>query len=1457
WLKLDLKSEKEIDRIVYDSFLRPVHANAPYLAWHESFRIQGSLDGVNWFTVKEVSGKTAPERFNFQIPATKMRYLKVDQIKSHGQWDAVWHYAYLSEIEVYEKPGSAREIAPPQVTLLTPTLVHDPNLSEIRFLVDGQEMVRPLNQPLQEGNNDLAFRFNSAVDTFTVVFPKIKLDTVAQITKLNFENVNGTDAPDGTGLGNTGKLNGGIVVNTEDHAPVTESTKSLQFDGLDDYISIADSLHINLGIHTERSVSLWFNVEDASINTRKQVIYEEGGGGRGLNIYIYNGKLYVGGWNPQAPESNWQGTFLSTDITSGQWHHVALTLNGGATITQNAFKGYLDGVEFGSGAGSQLWEHPGDIGIGAMNEATKFHDELPAGTGHYFKGMIDEVLIYNRALTTAEIQTFAAVTNPPDKNPPTGSITISPASLYNGLYATSRDILLTLQASDSESGMDKMSFSIDGINWTTPENYSEEKIFNLPAGDGDKKVFVKYTDKKGNFKIAESQTIKLDTQKPEGWLWNGTIYTLGPKVTVSLNAWDDGGVAASGVDKIRFSVINAGEEENWQDWEDLVGEKEIILPPGEGEKIIAYEVRDKAGNSKIIRSANNAIVDLSAPVGGILINWDDQYTNILNSFLEIHAVDSLSGVAEMRLTARLPGDDPNHWFWTDWEEYTSRNYTLPDQDGLIEVHVQFHDVVGNYSESVYDRILLDRKPPAGTISVNGGVQYIRQTGATLDLSAADGLLESGIDQMSFSTDGVDWSDPEPYAEIKDWTFTSGDGEKKVYVKYSDKAGNWSEAVIAKVTLDTVPPVVSLLSPVLTNEPNYTLAYKVDGEVITESVKSLTEGNNVFIRPITDLAGNKTDVTWNITLDTKAPTGSIAITGDLTHTKETGIKLTLSGTDGTDSGVEKMSFSTDNVNWSAEENYAVTKDWTLSTGDGLKTIYVRYHDKAGNIGQSYFTSITLDTVKPVVELTSATLVRDASYTLKYKVDDVEKTESIILQEGINTISRSPEDKAGNKTDVTWNITLDSKAPDVVLTSPTLVNKAAYTLTYKVDGDPRSESLTLTEGENTIAKSIFDEIGNKMDVSWKVTLDSVAPSGTLKINNDASYANSQDVTLNLTASDATSGLDQMRFSTDSGTTWTAWENIASTKSLQLPVGDGTKEVQYQLRDKAGNLSPPIIDTITLDTTLPSGSVSIMNGNEYARWTQVDLTLTASDVSGIDKVNFSIDDGTTWKGWEDFAETRRITLPVGEGEKKVLFKVRDGAGNISTFFDTIILDQTKPTGTIKINDGASYTNSRNVTLTFSAQDNISEAYQMRYSINDGVTWVMDWNKFSASKTLQLPAGDGLKEVRWEIRDKAHNVQVYKAQITLDTIAPQGQIKINNDTSNTNSRDVTLNLTASDATSGLDQMRFSTDSGTTWTVWENIASTKSIQLPTGDGTKEVRYQLRDKAGNLSSAIIDTITLD
>ncbi|MFH1286557.1 MAG: LamG domain-containing protein [Candidatus Magasanikbacteria bacterium] len=176
------------------------------------------------------------------------------------------------------------------------------------------------------------------------------------------------------------------------------------FNGVDGRIQIPTSTLINeSGPYQHRTVALWFKPDDAS--GAKQVLFEEGNGTRGLNIYTDSGSLYVGGWNRTAGESGWKpGTFMSTTVSSGEWHHVALTLDVNTTTatSSNAFKAYLDGSEFGSGDGGALYAHAGKPMIG-RSANTRFHDST-GGTEAYFNGFIDEFALWNRTLSATEMK---------------------------------------------------------------------------------------------------------------------------------------------------------------------------------------------------------------------------------------------------------------------------------------------------------------------------------------------------------------------------------------------------------------------------------------------------------------------------------------------------------------------------------------------------------------------------------------------------------------------------------------------------------------------------------------------------------------------------------------------------------------------------------------------------------------------------------------------------------------------------------------------------------------------------------------------------------------------------------------------------------------------------------------------------------------------------------------------
>jgi len=184
--------------------------------------------------------------------------------------------------------------------------------------------------------------------------------------------------------------------------------RSVELEGVDDYVWVVDSPLINEGDPIEtRSVELWFNAQDT---TNRQVLFEEGGFSRGLNIYIEEGLLYFGAWNLTNDGDGttpWSGgeAFLTAPIVTGQTYHVVLTFDQPSDL----LIGYLDGVAVTSrGEIGRLYPHSAHTGIGAMINRARFHTGNEFGHGAYLDGQLDELAIYDSVLSPARVRAHHA-----------------------------------------------------------------------------------------------------------------------------------------------------------------------------------------------------------------------------------------------------------------------------------------------------------------------------------------------------------------------------------------------------------------------------------------------------------------------------------------------------------------------------------------------------------------------------------------------------------------------------------------------------------------------------------------------------------------------------------------------------------------------------------------------------------------------------------------------------------------------------------------------------------------------------------------------------------------------------------------------------------------------------------------------------------------------------------------
>ena len=332
----------------------------------------------------------------------------------------------------------------------------------------------------------------------TLVSPTIAVDNESDetelIAELDFENYSGKIVNDSSPFGNdnSGTLKNGTTLQTIDGDLGTVAS----FEGNNDYIGLANSSDINLGIHSQRTISLWFRADDINISDRKQVLYEEGGSARGLNIYLNAGELYVGGWN--IPESGWSGTYLATDeISSNAWHHVALVLDGTETVQPDSFIAYLDGREFARGEGSQLWSHGGAIALGNVWGGSAFHNGSSSDLNHGLQGNLDEMQIYNRALTDTEIEDIYTAITPPETtiNPDEALIAELQFNEDNG----------TTAADSSPFGGDNLGQLLNGADFNTATG-NDSGVVSFDGND-DYVGLANSTDI--NIGIHDSRTISL------------------------------------------------------------------------------------------------------------------------------------------------------------------------------------------------------------------------------------------------------------------------------------------------------------------------------------------------------------------------------------------------------------------------------------------------------------------------------------------------------------------------------------------------------------------------------------------------------------------------------------------------------------------------------------------------------------------------------------------------------------------------------------------------------------------------------------------------------------------------------------------------------------------------------------------------------------------------------------
>ena len=204
-----------------------------------------------------------------------------------------------------------------------------------------------------------------------------------------FDKLAGNVAPDASGAGHDAVVHGASPAQGRDGG-------ALGLDGKDDFVALGD-----LGEHEAVTIAFWMKADQPERTDWQGLVtsdaWEEGVlhipiARRVVDVYLNLGE-------------RGRGRLTSSKLRSGTWYHVAVT----ADTRRGTMRLLTNGVEEDM---ADISQHQGRIKLLGQVVGREFDGTKPA---RYFRGAVDDVRIYSRALSAAEIRALC-----PDAPPPPG-----------------------------------------------------------------------------------------------------------------------------------------------------------------------------------------------------------------------------------------------------------------------------------------------------------------------------------------------------------------------------------------------------------------------------------------------------------------------------------------------------------------------------------------------------------------------------------------------------------------------------------------------------------------------------------------------------------------------------------------------------------------------------------------------------------------------------------------------------------------------------------------------------------------------------------------------------------------------------------------------------------------------------------------------------------------------------
>jgi len=913
-------------------------------------------------------------------------------------------------------------------------------------------------------------------------------------------------------------------------------TNAAKFNGSNAYLRRASGNGLPLG-DSPRTYMAWikpFSYPDSTYNGIIAYGPMQCTNGSLLSIKN-NGQLSMAFWCNDTYQT------VGPPATLNQWNHVAFTYESGTSV-----KFYMNGqfVQESAVSAGKPNTMDGPLRIGSTDDP-----------GRVFNGLLDDVRIYNRALSSTEvmeqyrnISIDVPVVDPVVTPVNTATITLSgtkPANTSVVISSGSTGVEIAPQsdaaawAATTWSGQYTLSLGMNNLNITSKDvdGYHSQPATVSVALDQSAPSVVSATPITGGILNTPVATITINLQDAFSVLdLPATIASATVKTSSNFDV--SGSWATSGSGTTGTATFTAD------------------MAMNEGGYTATITPTDSFGNQAT--ATVSFTVDMTAPVAPTI----DQITSPINTTSKI--ISGTKSSDSSRVVVASVGATTGTYTYpasTTWSTTISGLH-----EGLVTVTAYSVDSAGNQSGVTSSGFTVDLTAPAkpGITAPNSPTN---QTSITLSgVKEANSWVYVNNSKLSARLGDTAWSS----------TVSLDEGSNTITVFAKDEAGNQSLSAQVSVVRDTTPPTIAASTPTVnaitgsvgsvsitlsggTSVPDLTSslagavvknasgtvisgAWSVSGDaIIFTPSDALAEGvYTVTIYPV-DALGNRGSASFSFTVDRGPPTVQNLDISPTSPLKAGNATFILTFSESMNTNIQPtVTFGS--ANYGISGSWITAKTWrgsatlAATTGDGSYSVTVKgAKDLAGNtMADQIAGTFVLDTIAPAAPTVAAVTPLTKTATQLLTGTKLADTAVVIngtarvalnsattwsysypLAEGINTLTIVARDAAGNDSAAISPapaITLDTTPPlftvDVV-TNPatsatqTISGKKESGCIIKMNGNVIvdatdqtaiwSTSITLVDGiTNHFVFSVNDTIGNITTKTLDILYDSAPPT-----------------------------------------------------------------------------------------------------------------------------------------------------------------------------------------------------------------------------------------------------------------------------------------------------------------------------------------------------------------------------